>query len=567
MEGKRLDGETKTLAPLRVGSAAEVDWHREADVLVVGFGGAGAATALRAAQLGLSALVVDRNQGGGATLASGGVVYAGGGTRVQQQTGERDTPEQMFNYLKMETQGIVQDATLKRFCQQSAANLDWLMAQGVPFSGPVWKQKTSYPNAQYFLYHPDNSLLPDYAKRAKPAARGHRGVMKKGRSATDLGGALYWPLRKQCARQGVATLLETEVRQLVVDAKGRVLGARALRFPPGSADAAKCQRRLRWGGRIKSLWPFFLPGAKWLHKQAGRLLAGAEALKEQKREWVNLRARKAVCLASGGFIFNRAMVKRHCPAFLAGMPLGTEGDDGSGIRLGQSAGGALAHMGSATAWRFINPPAAWTQGLVVNAKGARFVNECCYGATLGDALVHKAGGKAWLLLDAALVRQAWRQIWPTKVLSFQWQLAALNMLFAKPKFRTLEALCARYGFDQRTLAKTLAQAASAAKGEAPDPFGRPPEDSRALAWPLHVIDISLDARWLPCTVMTMGGLQVDEATGQALSKAGKPIPGLYAAGRTAVGIPSRLYVSGLSLADCIFSALRAATHIAKQSKR
>jgi len=40
------------------------------------------------------------------------------------------------------------------------------------------------------------------------------------------------------------------------------------------------------------------------------------------------------------------------------------------------------------------------------------------------------------------------------------------------------------------------------------------------------------------------------------------VPGLYAAGRTAVGICSNSYVSGLSLADCVFSGRRAGRHIA-----
>ncbi|MGI9322854.1 MAG: FAD-dependent oxidoreductase, partial [Pseudomonadales bacterium] len=315
--------------PLVVQSAADLSWDQEADLVVVGFGGAGATTALRATECGLSALVIDRNTGGGATLASGGVVYAGGGTNIQKETGEQDTPENMFNYLKQETKNIVQDETLMRFCRNSADNLEWLMKQGVPFSGPVWKKKNSYPNVQYFLYHPDNSLLPDYAKQATPAARGHRGVARNGRSAVDLGGAVYWPLRDQCQKQGVAIHLNTEARQLVTDGAGQVLGVRALRFPPGSAAEAEHTRHLRRGQRMMGLWPFFLPGAKWVHKRAARLLAKAEKLKEEERVWISLRARKAVCLTSGGFIFNRAMVKHYCPDFADGMPLGTQGDDGS----------------------------------------------------------------------------------------------------------------------------------------------------------------------------------------------------------------------------------------------
>jgi len=43
---------------------------------------------------------------------------------------------------------------------------------------------------------------------------------------------------------------------------------------------------------------------------------------------------------------------------------------------------------------------------------------------------------------------------------------------------------------------------------------------------------------------------------------GSPVPGLYAAGRTAVGLCSHSYVSGLSLADCVFSGRRAGRHAA-----
>jgi len=57
--------------------------------------------------------------------------------------------------------------------------------------------------------------------------------------------------------------------------------------------------------------------------------------------------------------------------------------------------------------------------------------------------------------------------------------------------------------------------------------------------------------------LTLGGLVVAEATGQVLRADDTAIDGLYAAGRSAVGICSNSYVSGLSLADCVFSGRRA----------
>ena len=45
----------------------------------------------------------------------------------------------------------------------------------------------------------------------------------------------------------------------------------------------------------------------------------------------------------------------------------------------------------------------------------------------------------------------------------------------------------------------------------------------------------------------------------------KDIPGLYAAGRTAVGVCSNIYVSGLSIADCIFSGRRAGFNVSESN--
>ena len=65
-------------------------------------------------------------------------------------------------------------------------------------------------------------------------------------------------------------------------------------------------------------------------------------------------------------------------------------------------------------------------------------------------------------------------------------------------------------------------------------------------------------------MLTLGGLTVAEDTGQVLREDGSIVGGLYAAGRTAVGLCSNSYVSGLSLADCVFSGRRAGKHAAQR---
>jgi 3-oxo-5alpha-steroid 4-dehydrogenase len=81
--------------------------------------------------------------------------------------------------------------------------------------------------------------------------------------------------------------------------------------------------------------------------------------------------------------------------------------------------------------------------------------------------------------------------------------------------------------------------------------------------PFYGIDISVrPSRTFPTTALTLGGLRVDEDTGKVLTNKGSRIGGLYAAGRTAVGVCANSYVSGLSLADCVFSGRRAGEHSA-----
>jgi pyruvate/2-oxoglutarate dehydrogenase complex dihydrolipoamide dehydrogenase (E3) component len=74
------DGTLPIDAPLALQNPDNVRWNLECDVLVTGFGAAGGAAALAAHEQGVSVMVVERFEGGGATTKSGGVVYLVGGT-------------------------------------------------------------------------------------------------------------------------------------------------------------------------------------------------------------------------------------------------------------------------------------------------------------------------------------------------------------------------------------------------------------------------------------------------------------------------------------------------------
>ena len=128
-------------------------WDLETDVIVVGFGAAGACAALEAAAAGARVVIIDRFGGGGATALSGGVVYAGGGTPQQHAAGVADSAGAMFAYLSAEAGDVVSAATLRAFCDGSPAMLAWLEGHGVPFHGSLCPDKTSYPTNRHYLYY------------------------------------------------------------------------------------------------------------------------------------------------------------------------------------------------------------------------------------------------------------------------------------------------------------------------------------------------------------------------------------------------------------------------------
>ena len=539
------------------------DWDVEADVVVVGFGAAGACAALAAVAAGGSALILDRFGGGGATALSGGVVYAGGGTPQQYAAGVTDSPEAMFGYLRTEVGDAVPAATLREFCDGSVAMLAWLEGHGVPFDGSLCPDKTSYPTNRHYLYYSGSELsaaaatasgTANVASAPAPAApRGHR---TRGRGTS--GGLLYARLAAAVRGAGARVLTQTAAERLVTEPGGRITGVqcRSLRGAPGW---------VRLTHRVLHQWsvkPYlYLP-------KAGRLLHRPVAwLEGRYARPLRVGAARGVVLAAGGFGANRPMMRSHAPTARGGLPLATPGDDGSGIRLGAEAGAATACLDRVSVWRFLSPPPALLGGVLVDRAGRRVCDESRYGAALGDAIIGH-GGRAWLLVDRATRAEARRQV-RGSTLWFQrlqaWYLLGTGAVHAP----AVAAVAAKAGVDPDGLAATLAAYNAAARDPAqPDPAGKPaavrqPQDQP----PYYLIDCSVRPRlFYPAPVLTLGGLVVAPESGQVLRPDGSPIDGLYAAGRTAAGLCSRSYVSGLSLADCVFSGRRAGRHAAMISR-
>ncbi len=548
-------------APLRLADPDAHAWDEQADMVVVGLGGAGIAAALQGLEEGLSVIAVDQYDGGGSSAANGGVYYAGGGTSIQREAGVEDDPERMFAYLKQETGAIVADETLRDFCETSPATLDWLRAHGAPFQASYHPEKTSYPPIDKFLYHPDSSLSAPFRDMTPPAARGHRVHFRNGNKPWGVGVGMYNPLRESALAKGMIFHSSAEARQLALDSAGRVIGVRIERFA-NPAVQRKHSRHIATANKWISMLPSTFPGSRITIAIGYRYLAKARALEASQRKSSWIRARKGLVLSAGGFICNPPMVKHFAPEYAPGMPNGTLGDNGSGIMLGVTAGGATELMERISAWRFLSPPKAWGQAMLVDGKGDRFVNETWYGARIGDEMVERHDGRGYIILDRKLFRKALRDAFGHGVLGFQRDITIVNCLFAAVRGKTPQDLAHKMGFDPARFAATLESYNRAAKGDIPDAFCKTPDEMLPLEQgPYYAIDASVDARMFPIACMTVGGLIIDERTGQVQGQDGQPVAGLYAAGRNAVGLCSNLYVSGLSYADCIYSGRRAARAI------
>jgi 3-oxo-5alpha-steroid 4-dehydrogenase len=532
-------------------SADAIQWDLETDVLVVGAGCAGASTALEAKANGAKVLLVDRFVGGGASGLSGGIMYYGGGTKYQKQAGYNDTPENMYNYLKLETCGVVSDSTLKKFCDESVQNLDWLEQHGVRFEASMSPVKTFYPINKYFLYYSGNELVKEYKDVAESAPRGHR-VKWNGFS----GAGLMQALLKSCEDYGVDTMMESRVTQLIQDSSGRILGAKILRIEPESSARKRFALYYNLFTKIRMYVPQL---ANWLRKEMNLI--------EQEHTVTRLvRAKKGVVLSAGGFVFNRPMIKHHAPKYAPGAPLGSPGCNGNGIRLGESVGGATGNMGRGSSWRFINPPKSWVEGIIVNRAGERIVNEGSYGARIGEAMAERHDGKATLIFTQAMLKDVLLQLMPGKVwLMLQTAPALLSLLLNTKRAATVEALAEKTGLPASALRATIDRYNGFVAQQSDEDFYKSTDYLRALDnGPYYAMDVSVGNKIFVCPTITLGGLLVDETTGLVKRESGDVFPNLYAAGRTAVGVASHSYVSGLSLADCVFSGRRAGAHITQQ---
>jgi succinate dehydrogenase/fumarate reductase flavoprotein subunit len=456
----------------------------ETDVLVCGFGGAGACATLEARAAGASVILLERaSGGGGSTALSACEMYLGGsgGTRLQRELGLEDSSDNFRAYLDECFGEFADPARVDTFVGGAAAHFDWIESLGVRYKRELYAEREVVCLTGASLQFTGNERAHPFTTVSRPVPRGHLPAD----AGHDGGKVLMGVVMQRVLESGAEVRPDSRAVALVQDREGRVHGVIA--------------------------------------RSAGREIA--------------IRARRGVVLAMGGFIMNEEMTRRHIPDIAALCTRhGNPGDQGDGILMGVAAGGNAIHMGQACISVAHYPPARNTFGIFVNAQGQRFVNEDVYLARIGHYASVQTGMRFFMFTDEPHFGRP--DYHPST------ELVAVG--------ETVEEVECEAGLPAGSLQQTVAYYnAHAAQGT--DPLFH-----KAAEWlaPLSTPPFALIEYSLPILrphAFTLGGLDT-LPTGEVLTPDAAVIPGLYAAGRTAAGIPrtGKGYASGMSVADATF---------------
>ena len=481
--------------PATVDTRDVTSWSDDVDAVVVGFGIAGGCAAVSAAAAGARVLVLERAAAaGGTTALAGGHFYLGGGTAVQQATGHPDSSEEMYKYL-VAVSRQPDHHKIRAYCAGSVEHFDWLEGLGFQFERSYYPEKAVIqPNTEGLMYTGNEKVWP-FLEQAVPAPRGHK-VPVPG----DTGGAamVIDLLLKRAVSLGVQIRYETGATELVVDGSGSVTGVAWKQFAETGAIRAN-----------------------------------------------------SVIIAAGGFVMNPDMVAAYTPK-LAEKPfvLGNTYDDGLGIRMGVSAGGATQHMDQVFVTAPAYPPSILLTGIIVNKLGQRFVAEDSYHSRTSGFVMDQPDSAAFLIVDEAHLKHPQVPLIP---LIDGWETVPEMEAALRIPTGNLVATLERYN-------------AHAARGEDPDFHKQPDYLASQDHGPWGAFDLSLGKAMY--AGFTIGGLATS-LDGEVLREDGAVVPGLYAVGACASNIAQdgKGYASGTQLGEGSFFGRRAGTHAAGRAGR
>jgi 3-oxo-5alpha-steroid 4-dehydrogenase len=452
-----------------------VSWDKETDVVIVGFGGAGGTAAIEARRAGAEVVILEiSDTGGGSTALNGGALYLGGGTALQKELGVDDTPEDMLEYLKAAA-GVTGDENALKLLSDGAAELyDWCVEVGMTFDKKVDMGHSTEPGVG--LTYSGNELARYMSAVARPAPRCHRP------SPENSGMGFFRPIKAKVEELGCEIMYKTTGEHLISDANGRVIGVE-------TTDASG--------------------------------------------NTVNIKAKRSVVLAAGGFTLDEEMVKNNwIYTAMAGVPVANPNETGGGIKMGLELGAAtygMSHhqIGASTYGRHPDLP----KGIVINQEGRRFIYEDAYGSFAGEAVMEST--MAYLLVDD----------------SIQQSLNTADAEAFKPlaSAGSAEELAANFGIPGLVLANTLNFYNESIAGGIDIELGKTSEYLVPLITPPYHLHYFGPAA---CYFMTSGGLKMN-LNAEVINRSGEVIPGLYVAGRNGDITFGHYMASGTSMLDCL----------------
>ncbi|OBK74770.1 FAD-dependent oxidoreductase [Mycobacterium sp. 1164985.4] len=408
--------------------AADItQWDEEADVVIAGFGIAGAAAAVEATRAGADVLVLERTGSwGGAASMAGGFIYLGGGTPIQKACGFDDSVANMAAYLNVAMGPGADEKRIADYCDGSLEHFDWLVGCGVQFKPEFFGEPGWEPMGDQGLMYSGGENSYPFNTIATPAPRGHVPQMSnKKQGEASAGYMLMKPLVETATAAGARAIYDVRVQRLVVDSDGRVVGVYARRYG----------------------------------------------------EEIAVRARRGVVLAMGSFAYNEAMVAQYAPR-IAGRPAAAiEQHDGQAIRMAQALGADLAHMDATEVAIFIDPQQL-VRGILVNGRGQRYVAEDTYPGRVGQLTLYHQDNTAFLIIDDQAQEEAMASLSP-------------QLMLRPPTWvcETVAELESEMGLPTGSLQATVsAYNAGAAVGE--DPLlHKKPQWLRPIGTPVGAIDL------------------------------------------------------------------------------
>ncbi len=377
--------------------ADQQTWDREADVVVLGSGGAAMTAAIAAKDFGANDVVILEKTGmvGGTTAMSGGMLWVPNNPH-QIAAGIEDDDEDIVAYLDALSPGALDPDVLMAFMEGGPEMLRYL-AEKTPVRLHVFND---FPDYQPYL----PGAKPEGGRSLDNAAFSFERLGKWSQRVNP--SKMAYPLRGSLMEAVTGALDEATLAEREAgDYRG--LG-QAL---AGSLFLAVIERDIPVE---------FEKRARHLIKDEGRIV-GVEA-EDADGEPYRVRARRGVVIATGGFEWNEKLVKTFLRGPLTG-PVSVPENEGDGLLMAIEAGAQLGNMSHAYWMQSVlemkpqhrNAKANYLLGsderakpgaILVNKTGKRFVNEAANYNALGKSLHAFDGGKHeyanlpyWLIID------------------------------------------------------------------------------------------------------------------------------------------------------------------------